>query len=210
MIIGYARVSTEEQRIDLQVSALERAGCDKIFADHGVSGYKFSRGGLRSAVNSLKKDGTLVVWRLARLGRSLSGLVNLMEQLGSRGVHFRSVTENIDTSSSGGRLMFHMMAALAEFERSLISERTKAGMAAAKARGCNVGRPPLLDEQQLLTAWCSVRCGGANLRETAAEFGVSVRTLQRGISALSTSNHRRCGCECERAIGSAPHDGHSR
>jgi DNA invertase Pin-like site-specific DNA recombinase len=182
MIVGYARVSTDEQKLDLQIRALENAGCEKIFSDQGISGYNFSRGGLKSAMRCLKKDGTLVVWRLDRLGRSLSGLVRLMEQLGDRGIHFRSVTENIDTGSSGGRLMFHMMAALAEFERSLISERTRAGMAAAKARGRIVGRPPALNYQQIQLAHCAINCRGANLLSISREFRVSARTLQRHLA----------------------------
>lgn len=197
MIVGYTRVSTDEQRLDLQITALERAGCDRIFADQGVSGYQFSRGGLKSAMKSLKPGGTLVVWRLDRLGRSLSGLVRLMEQLGARGVHFRSVTENIDTGSSGGRLMFHMMAALAEFERSLISERTRAGMAAARARGCIVGRPRALDDQQIRAARCAVRCHGRGVREISEELGISTRTLQRHLAGLTSGE---C-LDCARSIG---------
>ncbi|MDQ0445968.1 recombinase family protein [Methylobacterium aerolatum] len=191
-IIGYARVSTEEQRLDLQVGALERAGCERIYTDHGVSGFRFSRGGLKTAMKNLRPGGTLVVWRLDRLGRSLSGLVLLMEQLGSRGIHFRSVTENIDTSSSGGRLMFHMMAALAEFERSLISERTRAGMAAAKARGCRVGRPRALVHQQIVAARCALLCHGMAAGALARDLGVSPRTLQRSIAALDGGMCRDC------------------
>lgn len=188
-VIGYARVSTDEQRLDLQINALERAGCDKIYADHGISGYRFSRGGLKSAMKSLKPGGTLVVWRLDRLGRSLSGLVQLMDQLGSRGIHFHSVTENIDTASSGGRLMFHMMAALAEFERSLISERTRAGMAAARARGCVVGRPRALDDQQVRDARYALRCLGTPMARVAQDFGISARTLQRYLAAEPGDDH---------------------
>lgn len=192
--VGYARVSTDEQRLDLQIHALERAGCDKIFSDQGISGYRFARGGLKAALRHLRPGETLVVWRLDRLGRSLSGLVRLMEQLGARGIHFHSVTENIDTGSSGGRLMFHMMAALAEFERSLISERTRAGMAAARARGCPIGRPRALDDQQILAARCAVRCRGATLAAVSLDFGVSARTLQRRLVGLDTAE---CG-DCPR------------
>lgn len=193
-IVGYARVSTDEQKLDLQIRALERAGCEKIFSDHGISGYIFSRGGLKAALRHLSPGGTLVVWRLDRLGRSLSGLVRLMEQLGDRGIHFHSVTENIDTGSSGGRLMFHMMAALAEFERSLISERTRAGMAAARARGCVVGRPRALDDQQIQAARCAIRCRGATLAVVSSEFGVSPRTLRRHLVGADTTE---CG-DCPR------------
>ncbi|MCV9910388.1 recombinase family protein [Brucella sp. HL-2] len=139
--VGYARVSTEEQKVDLQLNALKLAGCEQIFMDEGVSGAKVDRAGLKKALASLQPGDTLVVWRLDRLGRSLINLVGLMSELGNRGVEFHSVMENIDTCSAGGRLVFHLMAALAEFERSLISERTKAGMEAAKLRGIHVGRP---------------------------------------------------------------------
>ncbi|WP_433848814.1 recombinase family protein [Brucella pseudogrignonensis] len=141
MKIGYARVSTDVQRMDLQMDALKQAGCDRIFTDHGISGATAERPGLRQAMNMLQKGDTLIVWRLDRLGRSLVNLVEYVSSLGKQGVEFRSLTESIDTSSSGGKLLFHMIAALAEFERSLISERTKAGMAAAKLRGKHVGRP---------------------------------------------------------------------
>lgn len=139
--IGYARVSTDVQHMDLQMDALKRAGCDHIFTDHGISGSSAERPGLQQAMKMLQKGDTLIVWRLDRLGRSLVNLVEYVSNLGKQDVEFRSLTESIDTSSSGGKLLFHMIAALAEFERSLISERTKAGMAAAKLRGKHVGRP---------------------------------------------------------------------
>lgn len=203
-VVGYARVSTDEQRLDLQIRALERAGCEKIFSDQGISGYRFSRGGLKAALRHLRPGGTLVVWRLDRLGRSLSGLVRLMEQLGARGIHFHSVTENIDTGSSGGRLMFHMMAALAEFERSLISERTRAGMAAARARGCVVGRPRALDDQQIRAARCAIRCRGATLASVSSEFGVSPRTLRRRLVGLDTAECGDCSHCSPRESQAAP------
>ncbi|WP_080418378.1 recombinase family protein [Burkholderia ubonensis] len=141
MKIGYARVSTEEQCLDLQLSALKRAGCAAILSDYGVSGSRFDRPGLREALEMAKAGDALVVWRLDRLGRSLSHLVEVVSGLGKQGIEFVSLTESIDTRSPTGMLMFHMIAALAEFERSLISERTRAGMAAARARGAKFGRP---------------------------------------------------------------------
>ncbi|WP_080431511.1 recombinase family protein [Burkholderia ubonensis] len=141
MKIGYARVSTEEQCLDLQLSALKAAGCDTILSDHGVSGSRFDRPGLHEALRIAQVGDTLLVWRLDRLGRSLRHLLEAVNSLGQRGVEFASLTERIDTRSSTGMLMFHMIAALAEFERSLISERTRAGMAAARARGAKIGRP---------------------------------------------------------------------
>lgn len=148
MKIGYARVSTDVQRMDLQMDALKQAGCDHIFTDHGISGAATERPGLQQTMKMLQKGDTLIVWRLDRLGRSLVHLVELVSNLGRQGIEFRSLTESIDTSSSGGKLLFHMIAALAEFERSLISERTKAGMAAAKLRGKHVGRPPRIKPTQ--------------------------------------------------------------
>jgi len=179
MIIGYARVSTEEQRLDLQLSALRGAGCNRIYEDQGRSGYSFAREGLEAALESLTPGGTLVVWRLDRLGRSLSGLVQLIDQLGKRQVHFRSVMENIDTTSPGGRLMFHMMAALAEFERAVIAERTRAGLAEARARGSVIGRPKAMDEDGVRDACYALHFEGRGMREVAGQSGVSIRTLQR-------------------------------
>jgi DNA invertase Pin-like site-specific DNA recombinase len=131
--IGYARVSTDEQNLSLQIDALKAVGCEKIFSDQGISGSLASRPNLNRALRTLRPGDKLVVWRLDRLGRSLVNLIQLLDQLGEKGVRFHSLNENIDTTSSGGRLVFHMMAALAEFERTLISERTRAGMAAARA-----------------------------------------------------------------------------
>lgn len=182
MIIGYARVSTDEQKLDLQIQALEALGCTKIFKDHGKTGCTFNRIGLDAALASLKPGSTLAVWRLDRLGRSLSGLVSLIETLGKRQVHFRSVMENIDTNSSGGRLMFHMMAALAEFERSLISERTRAGLDAARASGKHIGRPRALSAKQKEEAFHAVRHHGMSMPQVADMMHVSTRTLQRALA----------------------------
>jgi len=141
MKIGYARVSTEDQHLDLQLSALKAHGCDAIFYDHGASGSRFDREGFLEALHTAQSGDTLVVWRLDRLGRSLGHLVKVIGGLEKRGVEFVSLTESIDTKSPTGMLMFHMIAALAEFERSLISERTRAGMAEARKRGAKLGRP---------------------------------------------------------------------
>ncbi len=141
MLIGYARVSTDEQSVDLQIDALQRAGCEPIFRDTGFSGVLRSRPALDDAIACLGPGDTLVTWRLDRLGRSLSHLISLVNDLEKRGIAFKSLSEAIDTSTAGGRLQFHMMGALAEFERALISERTKAGMAAARLRGVQLGRP---------------------------------------------------------------------
>lgn len=177
--IGYARVSTEDQKLDLQMRALAQAGCAKIFRDHGVSGRTFQRQGLSAALAMLEAGDTLVVWRLDRLGRSLSGLVLLMEELGRRNVGFCSLSESIDTNSSGGRLIFHMMAALAEFERSLISERTRAGMQAAKQNGKHVGRRPSLSNIQVDQAIAEMRLNGKTITDIASQFDISRRSMKR-------------------------------
>ena len=148
MLIGYARVSTHDQTLTLQQDALEKAGCTKIFTDT-ASGAKTERKGLDDALTYVRKGDTLVVWRLDRLGRSLPHLIATMTALEDRGIGFKSLTENIDTTTSGGKLIFHIFGALAEFERNLIRERTQAGLVAARARGKKGGRPKALTEKQL-------------------------------------------------------------
>ncbi|NKJ40304.1 recombinase family protein [Rhizobium sp. SG570] len=191
MKIGYARVSTEDQSLDLQINALRSVGCDQIFTDFGVSGKGFDRPGLNEALRTVSAGGMLVVWRLDRLGRSLPRLINLVDELGQRHIEFRSLTENIDTSSSGGRLVFHIMGALAEFERSLISERTRAGMEAARKNGKHLGRPPALssgDIQTILQALSQ----GATREEIAEAYAISTRTLQRYLTQEALPD--QCGC----------------
>ncbi|RQQ21736.1 recombinase family protein [Burkholderia stagnalis] len=139
--IGYARVSTEDQNLDLQRIALESAHCTLIINDQGISGARSERPGLRKVLSIVQSGDTIVVWRLDRLGRSLSHLVGLMADFRERKIHFVSLNESIDTSTPTGMFVFHMIAALAEFERALISERTRAGMAAARMRGVKLGRP---------------------------------------------------------------------
>lgn len=148
MNIGYARVSTDDQNLDLQRTALTQAGCSPVFEDQ-VSGMAMRRPGLDKALNKLGEGDTLVVWRLDRLGRSLPHLIETIHLVGEKGAGFRSLTESIDTTTAGGRLYFHMMGALAEFERTLIIERTRAGMKAAKARGVEVGRKRVLTPAQI-------------------------------------------------------------
>lgn len=151
MLIGYARVSTEEQNLDLQTDALKKAGCDRVFADK-VSGAKSERKGLNAALEMLRPGDVLMVWRLDRLGRSLKHLIELIGELEQNGVGFRSLTENIDTTTTGGKLVFHLFGALAEFEKNLIRERTKAGLVAARARGRKGGRKPVMDEKKIRQA----------------------------------------------------------
>jgi DNA invertase Pin-like site-specific DNA recombinase len=151
MLIGYARISTHDQTSALQQDALQRAGCNKIFTDT-ASGAKAERKGLEEALEFLRAGDTLVVWRLDRLGRSLPHLIASMTRLEERGIGFKSLTENIDTTTSGGKLIFHIFGALAEFERNLIRERTTAGLLAARARGRKGGRPKVLTGKQLSIA----------------------------------------------------------
>ena len=146
-LIGYARVSTDLQNPDLQTDALTRAGCEKIFTDH-ASGTRADRPQLAALMEYLRAGDILVVWRLDRLGRSVAHLVGLMGQLDARQIGFRSLTETIDTTTPTGRLWFHMSAAWAQFERDLISQRTVAGLAAARARGRTGGRPSRLDDDK--------------------------------------------------------------
>lgn len=185
--IGYARVSTDEQNLDLQIQALKCAGCELIYTDSGISGSVRARPGLDKALRRLSAGDMLVVWRLDRLGRSLVHLVHLLENLGNRHIRFKSICEYIDTSSSGGRLVFHMMAALAEFERSLISERTRAGMAAARARGKHLGRQPSLNVEQCREAKLLLN-QGVNIRNVADQFKVTPRTLIRLVQRF----HETC------------------
>lgn len=140
MLIGYARVSTADQNLDLQKDALNAAGCERLFTDT-ASGAKSERPGLSDALKECRPGDTLIVWKLDRLGRSLPHLVETVRDLVARGVGFRSLQENIDTTTSGGKLIFHIFASLAEFERDLIRERTNAGLSAARARGRKGGRP---------------------------------------------------------------------
>ena len=152
-LIGYARVSTEDQYLNLQQDTLHAVGCLKIFTDT-ASGAKTERKGLEEALDYVREGDILVVWRLDRLGRSLKDLIERLTELHQRNIGFKSLTENIDTTTSGGKLIFHIFGALAEFERDLIRERTNAGLTAARARGKKGGRPksPLSEEKKLQLA----------------------------------------------------------
>ena len=145
MLIGYARVSTQDQMLNLQQDALEKIGCSKIFTDV-ASGSRADRKGLEDALAYVREGDTLVVWRLDRLGRSLQHLIETISRLNHRNIGFKSVTENIDTTTSGGKLVFHIFGALAEFEREIIRERTRAGLQAARTRGRLGGRPRVLGD----------------------------------------------------------------
>jgi DNA invertase Pin-like site-specific DNA recombinase len=153
MLIGYARVSTQDQTLDLQTDALTQAGCEKIFTDT-MSGAKVERPGLQEAMHHLRAGDTLVVWRLDRLGRTLKHLIATVTKLSDQDIGFMSLQEHIDTTTSGGKLIFHIFGALAEFEREIIRERTNAGLQAARARGRMGGRPKIqsLDPKKMALA----------------------------------------------------------
>jgi DNA invertase Pin-like site-specific DNA recombinase len=185
MKIGYARVSTDEQNLDLQKQALRAAGCRHIIEDPGLSGADRSRPRLNEALSKLKKGDVLVVWKLDRLGRSLAHLIELIDTIGKQGAGFASLTESIDTTTAGGRLVFHMMGALAEFERELIRERTTSGMQAAKRRGKHVGRPFKLTRQKIEHARELIASGKESRNAMAEMFDVDVKTLRRALASKS-------------------------
>jgi len=181
--IGYARVSTHDQNIGLQMIALG-AVCTRIFEDQGFSGSTSARPGLNAAMRFLKAGDTLVVWRLDRLGRSIQDLIRLIERLRRRKIAFQSITENIDTGSAGGRLVFHLLAAMAEFERQLIRERTVAGIAAARAKGKRIGRRPALSEEDRKAAYHAIIEVGEELEEVARRYRVHPRTILRSFARV--------------------------
>jgi DNA invertase Pin-like site-specific DNA recombinase len=180
MQIGYARVSTLDQNSRMQLDALKRAGCKKILTDEGVSGTAAKRPALAKALKAVGAGDVLVVWRLDRLGRSLPHLIEVINGLATRKVGFRSLTESIDTTTAQGRLVFHMMGALAEFERALIIERTRAGLAAAKRRGAKLGRKHSLTPAQVGHARKLVEAG-ERPAGVANSLGVSRATLYRAF-----------------------------
>ena len=181
MLIGYARVSTENQNLSLQKEALLKDGCEKIYEDI-VSGAKSNKPGLTQALEVLREGDTLVVWKLDRLGRSVKNLISLIADLNSKGIHFKSITDSIDTSTPSGRFFFHIMASLAEMERELIAERTKAGLEAAKKLGRKGGRKKVMTESKIKSAK-KLLASGMPPRDVANDLGISIATLYRWIPA---------------------------
>jgi len=184
MDVGYARVSTLEQNLDLQKDALTKAGCERIFTDR-ISGAKSARPGLTDALAFVRKGDVLVVWKLDRLGRSLQQLIETVNGLAARGIEFRSLTEQIDTTTPGGKLIFHIFGSLAEFERDLIRERTRAGLTAARARGRIGGRPRaegLNDERKMALAHSLYNDKNNTIDTICKTLKVSRATLYRYIS----------------------------
>jgi DNA invertase Pin-like site-specific DNA recombinase len=181
MLIGYARVSTSDQTLDLQKDALQKTGCDKIFTDT-ASGVKAERMGLDEALNYVRPGDTLVVWRLDRLGRSLKHLIETITGLNDRKIGFKSITESIDTTTSGGKLVFHIFGALAEFERDIIRERTQAGLHAARARGRKGGRPKALTPKKTQMAQALYENKNNTIDEICRTLNISRATLYRYIN----------------------------
>ncbi len=182
--IGYARVSTDDQHLDLQRDALQQAGCGVIY-EEAASGKSAARPELEQCRKALRAGDTLVVWRLDRLGRSLPDLVQIVAELERRGVHFESLTEKIETGNAAGKLQFHVFAALAEFERGLIRERTLAGLAAARARGRAGGRKPKLDDKQVREIKALLRNPDIKVAEVARLYGVSRTTLYKYVGVIT-------------------------
>ena len=186
MLVGYARVSTQEQDLALQLDALHRAGCTKLFEEK-ASGAQRDRPALKAALDYMREGDTLVVWKLDRLARSLKQLIETVEQFGERGIGLRSLTEAIDTTTAGGKLVFHIFAALAEFERGVIRERTLAGLQAARARGRLGGRPPALKAKDLAAAKAMLKDPEITVAEVAKRLGVAASTLYRHLPRARTA-----------------------
>lgn len=184
MLIGYARISTHDQNLDLQRDALEQAGCTRIYEDR-LSGAASARPGLEKLREVLRTGDTLVVWRLDRLGRSLKDLIAWITWLEDQGVGLRSLTESIDTTTSGGRLIFHIFGALAEFERTLIRDRTQAGLAAARARGRKGGRRPVLNADKRALAVRLYEERQMPINRICAMMGISKPTLYSYVRAAN-------------------------
>lgn len=180
MLVGYARVSTQDQNLALQLDALKQAGCDKVFTEK-ASGAQRERPQLASALDYMREGDTLVIWKLDRLARSLTQLIETVEGMAARGIGFRSITEAMDTTTSGGKLIFHIFGALAEFERGAIRERTRAGLDAARARGRTGGRPPALSPDDLAAARALLRDPDIRVEDVARRLGVVPSTLYRHL-----------------------------
>lgn len=182
--IGYARVSTKDQHLRMQLDALKAVSCHPIYKDHGVSGVKARRPGLDKALKKLQPDDAIIVFRLDRLGRSVLHLADLLAQFQARNVHFCSLSEGINTATPSGKLVFHIFSAVAEFERCLISERTRFGLQAARKRGKRLGRPRLLPDHCVYEAHILISEHGVTVADMSAQLGVSRSTLTRALDRL--------------------------
>jgi DNA invertase Pin-like site-specific DNA recombinase len=187
-LFGYARVSSEEQNLSMQIDALQKAGCKRIFIDDGISGYRKHRPGIDDTLRELTDGDTLLAWSVDRLGRNVGNLIDLKDECGKRQVALRSIMEVIDPATADGEFTFHLAAALAQREYRRISERTKAGMAAAKARGAVFGRPPKLTPAQIGRARRDLAAGKRDKRQIARRLGVAPVTLARALKRLEASS----------------------
>ncbi len=203
MLVGYARVSTPDQHLDLQRDALQDVRCERLFTDT-ASGAKTARPGLTEALKTCRSGDTLVVWKLDRLGRSLPHLVETVRDLVARGIGFKSLQENIDTTTAGGKLIFHLFASLAEFERDLIRERTNAGLSAARARGKRGGRPKgVMDERKQKAALALKHDATCSVAEICQSLGICRNTYYKYVRA-SESNQGQLGHPGEDNSGAKP------
>jgi DNA invertase Pin-like site-specific DNA recombinase len=186
MLLGYARVSTDQQDHALQLDALRAAGCDKLFVET-ASGTRTDRPELAKALEQARQDDVLVVWRLDRLARSLRHLIDIADDLNRRGVALKSITESIDTTTPSGRFMFNILGALSSMEREIIVERTRAGLVAAAARGRRGGRPAALDESKIRAAKAMLASGNMSAIEVAQQLGCAPSTLYRHLPGGRTA-----------------------
>ncbi|MDX8347374.1 recombinase family protein [Cognatiyoonia sp. IB215446] len=182
--IGYARVSTKDQKLRMQRDALSDVACDRIFEDHGISGSAASRSGLDAMLAELQEGDTVIVFKLDRLGRSVLHLSDLLVRFRNDSIHFCSLSEGINTTTPGGKLIYHVFSAFAEFQRDLIVENTLAGLQATKRRGTKLGRPPALDIETATLAHQSIRQKGISISEAARRIGADRSTLTRWLSTI--------------------------
>lgn len=182
--IGYARVSTKDQRLRMQRDGLNAAGCDLIFEDHGVSGKESSRSGLDAMLAELLAGDTVVVFKLDRLGRSVLHLADLLVRFQKDGIHFCSLSEGINTTTPGGKLVYHLFSAFAEFQRDIIVENTMAGLDAARKNGARLGRKPVLDIETIMAAQRAIAQDGLSMAEAARRVGADRSTLRRSLERV--------------------------
>jgi DNA invertase Pin-like site-specific DNA recombinase len=194
MLVGYARVSTPDQKLTLQKDALRKAGCKHVFTDV-ASGAQASRDGLSAVLAFLREHDTLVVWKLDRLGRSLKHLIEMVTALQERKIGFRSLQEHLDTTTSGGKLVFHVFGALAEFERALVQERTRAGLSAARARGKKGGRRRVMDDKKVAIAVSLLQNPATSVAEVCQTLRVSRATLYRYLPPQEQTVRRPLGSQ---------------
>ena len=182
--IGYARVSTKDQKLRMQLEGLNQIGCDKIFKDHGISGSKGQRPGLNRALKYLRPGDSFIVFKLDRLGRSVLHLADLLTRFRKEGIHFCSMSEGINTTTPSGKMVYHILAAVAEFQRDIIIENTIAGLQAARNSGKVLGRPPKLSPQNIVAAYESVMHYGESIQDVAKRYYVSRDTILRSFAKL--------------------------